>query len=97
MSPKHIALIVGILAASGGIGYAAFAHAPEQVPVTEQSPVPSAGKINVDAVCRGALAYMTFPDGASADAFVEECREGKHPEVIERYKADMNLGAGAAI
>jgi hypothetical protein len=40
---------------------------------------------------------MTFSDGASADAFVAECKEGKHPEVIERFKADMNLGDGAAI
>lgn len=62
------------------------------------APAPAAvGKINIDAVCQGALAYMTFTDGASADAFVAECKEGKHPEVIERYKADMNLGAGAEI
>jgi hypothetical protein len=52
----------------------------------------SQAKINIDAVCQGALAYMTFKDGASANAFVAECKEGKHPEVIERYKADMNLG-----
>lgn len=57
----------------------------------------SQGKINIDAVCQGALAYMTFKDGASADAFVSECKEGKHPEVIEQFKADMNLGAGAQI
>lgn len=63
------------------------------------SPVPAAsqGKLNTDVVCSSALAYMTFPDGASADAFVAECREGKHPEVIERYKAEMNLGEGAVI
>lgn len=59
-------------------------------------PAASAGKININAVCEGALAYMTFPDGASAEAFVAECKEGKHPEVIEKYKADLNLD-GAAI
>ncbi len=53
-------------------------------------------KININAVCEGALAYMSFPDGASADAFVAECKEGKHPEVIEQYKANLNLD-GAAI
>jgi ABC-type molybdate transport system substrate-binding protein len=53
-------------------------------------------KININAVCEGALAYMTFPDGASAEAFVADCKEGKHPEVIEKYKADMHLD-GAAI
>lgn len=55
------------------------------------------GKINVDAVCEGALAYMSFPDGESAATFVAECKDGKHPEVIEQYKADMNLGDGAMI
>jgi hypothetical protein len=55
------------------------------------------GKLNIDAVCKGALAYMTFPDAASADAFVAECKAGKHPEVLERYKAQLNVGEGAAI
>ncbi len=54
-------------------------------------------KININAVCDGALAYMSFPDGASADAFVAECKEGKHPEVIEHYKAQLNAGDGAVI
>lgn len=54
-------------------------------------------KINIDAVCEGALIYMTFPDGKSADAFVRDCKEGKHPEVIEKYKIDMGLGEGANI
>jgi hypothetical protein len=40
---------------------------------------------------------MTFVDGKSADAFVAECKEGKRPEVIEKYKTDMNLGDGAEI
>ena len=53
----------------------------------------SNAKINITAVCKGALAYMSFPSGAEAEVFVEECKEGKHPEVIEKYKADMNLGA----
>ncbi len=55
------------------------------------------GKLDINVICEGALAYMTFPDGASADRFVAECKEGKHPEVIERYKSDMNLGDGATI
>ena len=78
-----------------GVGYFFFI----QPPTTSETPSDSMSdaKINIDAVCQGALAYMTFPDGASADAFVQDCKEGKHPEVIERYKADMNLGAGAAI
>lgn len=55
------------------------------------------GKIDINAVCEGALAYMTFPDAASADIFVSECKEGKHPQVIEDFKAQLNLDAGVAI
>ena len=55
------------------------------------------GKINIGVVCEGALSYMSFPDGAGADTFVTECKDGKHPEVIEKYKADMNLGDGVEI
>ncbi len=54
-------------------------------------------KLNISVVCESALTYMSFPDGASAEKFVAECKEGKHPDVIERYKAEMNLGDGAAI
>jgi hypothetical protein len=57
----------------------------------------NSAKINIDVVCEAALAYMSFPDGESADKFVAECKEGKHPRVIEDYKAQMNLSEGAAI
>ena len=57
----------------------------------------ASGKIDVGVVCAGALAYMTFPDGAAAETFIAECKEGKHPEVIERYKSELNVGDGAAI
>lgn len=63
----------------------------------EESDNAPEAKINIDVVCEGALAYMTFPDSESAEQFVAECKEGEHPEVIERYKAEMNLGAGAEV
>lgn len=56
-----------------------------------------AGKINIEEVCRGSLAYTTFMDNESAEAYVEACINGEHPDVIERYKSDMGLGDGAAI
>lgn len=61
------------------------------------TPAAPAGKLDIRAVCESALAHMSFPDGAAADAFVAECIEGKHPEVIERYRQEMNLGDGAAL
>jgi hypothetical protein len=60
-------------------------------------PASTNGKLNINVACESALAYMSFLDGASAEAFVAECKEGKHPEVIERYKAQMNVGGGAAL
>lgn len=63
---------------------------------TVEQPI-TQGKLDINAICNGALMYMTFTDGASADAFVKDCIDGKHPEVIERYKADMNLGDGATM
>lgn len=48
-------------------------------------------KINIREVCEGALIYMTFPSSVEADAFVEACVEGLHPEVIERYIEDLGL------
>lgn len=55
------------------------------------------GKLDINVVCESALAYMTFPDGESADQFVAECKAGEHPEVIERYKSDMGYESDAAI
>ena len=55
------------------------------------------GKLNSNVICEDVLTYMKFPDTASANTFVSECKEGKHPEVIERYKAKMNLKDGVAI
>lgn len=56
----------------------------------------SEAKIDVRVACESALAYMLFETGDAADAFVEACVNGEHPEVIERYISDMGLD-GAAI
>lgn len=66
-------------------------------PITAFNLEVSQGKLNINVICEQALAHMTFKDGKSADAFIAQCKEGKHPEVIEKYKADMNLGDGATI
>lgn len=57
----------------------------------------ASGKLNTDVICEGALSYMSFPDSASANKFVTECKEGKHPEVIKKYMDKMNIPSGAAI
>tara|TARA_R110000824_G_scaffold401771_1_gene615627 strand:- start:316261 stop:317022 length:762 start_codon:yes stop_codon:yes gene_type:complete len=53
------------------------------------------GKIDIDAACKSALAYSTFENGEDADRFVAECKEGKHPDVIERYL--QGLGVDGAV
>lgn len=58
---------------------------------SESETVMPAGKIDVRVACESALMYMSFMDGASAEAFVAECVEGEHPEVIERYINDMGV------
>lgn len=91
---KTIIILLVVIVLVGGVYYFVSSKKVEETTI----PVDQANaKINIDAVCEGALAYMTFPDGASADRFVQDCKEGKHPEVIEKYKADMGLGDGAKI
>ncbi len=63
----------------------------------DPAPTQAQAKININVVCEQSVAYMTFTDSKAADAFIAECKEGKHPEVIERYKTQLNLGDGAAI
>ncbi len=70
---------------------------PPETVKTATTTETSNAKLNINVVCESALTYMTFPDGASSEKFVAECKEGKHPEVIEHYKAQMNLGDGATI
>lgn len=60
-------------------------------------PNSSSGKLNINIVCESALTYMRFPTALMAESFVAECKEGKHPEVIEHYKAQLELGEGVAI
>jgi hypothetical protein len=43
-------------------------------------------KLNIDTICTEALAYMSFPNGAEAEAWVEACKRGEHPEAIEQWK-----------
>lgn len=57
----------------------------------------SNNRLNTDIICEQVITYMTFVDAKSSATFITDCKEGKHPEVIEKYKVDMNLGEGATI
>ncbi|HWO07631.1 MAG TPA: hypothetical protein VNM40_03550 [Candidatus Paceibacterota bacterium] len=70
---------------AGAAGY--YFLMPQAMPATEiDTNTMSQGKIDIHAVCEGALAYMTFQSGAEANAFVEACIRGEHPEAIEQWK-----------
>lgn len=93
MTNKNILIAILVMIIALG-GYFYFLQ-NETIQVADQNT--SQQKINVDQVCEESLMFMTFTDGAAAELFVKECKEGKHPQVIEDYKARMNLGAGAEI
>ena len=57
----------------------------------------SSGKLNINAICEGALAYMTFPSGAEAEAWVAECKNGEHPETVEQWKQQQGITDDRAI
>ncbi|MEJ0054001.1 MAG: hypothetical protein WDN10_04780 [bacterium] len=96
MKTALIALIALVIIGGGYYWYSHATTAETSYP-SDENGAPAQGKLNINVVCEGALAYMTFPDGESAQKFVAECKAGEHPEVIERYKAEMHLGEGAAI
>lgn len=55
-------------------------------------------KINIDMVCNDALEYMdSIKDATSAAKYVQDCKDGKHPEAVERYIKSINLPDDAAI
>lgn len=65
--------------------------------VNNEVPRGDQAKINIEEVCNGALAYMTFPDAASAEVFLTECKAGNRPEVIDQYRASLNLDSDVQI
>jgi hypothetical protein len=93
---KTFLIIIGLIVVLG-IVYFAFIRTPSTATTENSTNTSDTAKLDINVICEGALSYMTFPDGASAEKFVAECKAGEHPEVIDRYKQDMNLGEGAAI
>jgi hypothetical protein len=94
---KNTFIIIVVLALIGS-GYFLFVKKSSKTEVdTSNSGGQVSAKLDMAVVCNSALSYMSFPDGQSADKFVADCKEGKYPEVIERYKADMNIGTDVAI
>lgn len=66
------------------------------IPIEDEGAgAPVNGKLDINAVCEGALSYMSFPSAVEADAFIKDCKAGNRPEVIEKYKADNGLDGRA--
>jgi hypothetical protein len=95
MNKKDLVVSLLILVVFGTIGHFLVNKDKSKNTPNDAISIEVQGKIDINAVCEGALAYMTFSDGLSAETFVSECKEGKHPQVIEDFKKQMNLGDGA--
>jgi hypothetical protein len=93
MKNTIIAIVVAAILVGGYVVYSRN-QGETSAPMPNQN---SNAKININEVCEGTLAYMTFENGEQAEKFVQECKEGKHPQVIEQYKANLNLDAGVEI
>jgi len=93
---KTSLFIIGMLIVIA-LGYYFFMM-PTSMPTIETPTDTSSNvRLNIDTICEGALAYMTFPSGAAAEAFVQECKNGEHPEVIEQWKIQMGITDDRAI
>lgn len=87
-------LVLGIVGAVALAAIAYFAFMPPAAAPSLGTPAPGnegnypepQSKLNIDTICTEALAYMSFPSGAEAEAWVEACKRGEHPEVIEQWK-----------
>lgn len=88
---KTIIWIAVLLVVAAG-GYYFFT----QKPADTLDELTMNGKIDINTVCEGALAYMTFPSGAEAEAWVAECKRGEHPEVIEQWKQQTGFPGGSS-
>ena len=83
---KAFSILAGIIIV-GALGYYLFVMSPALTPEPEQpTNTNSQAKIDINAVCDGALAYMSFPNGTEAEAWVLACRRGEHPEAIDQWK-----------
>ncbi len=103
---KNIIIGIVIVAALGVIGYFFYPKLSAQdiqqdtnQNTNTENPATSGdqAKINIDEVCNSALAYMSFPNAAAAEVFIADCKEGKHPEVIEQWKVQMGISNDAVL
>lgn len=90
-SGKFVYVLAGSYLDKESVIHEDFNNLISSFTLTQTTNTAPLGKINPRVPCEGALAYMTFTSGIEADAFVEACVAGEHPEVIERYIKDLEL------
>lgn len=90
LAEEHRTLI-GSLVALLIIGAAAYFYTVGEAPGRNTIGVfPPEPKVQIEEICRASLSYTTFPAGTDTESYVQECIEGKHPQVIEDYVQRMN-------
>ena len=90
-----IPVLVVLFVISLFVGFALFNSTRSGISGTIRFPSTAGGelRINTDQVCEDSLAYTDFTDATSAQKYVDSCKRGEHPEVIERYRASLNSGS----
>ncbi len=90
-----IGALIIILGAAGYYFFVMQPAEPNMQPTTSiGTPAPGnegnypepTSKLNIVTICTESLAYMSFPSGAEAEAWVAACKRGEHPEAIEQWK-----------
>ncbi len=86
-----VATFLAILAFGGRDEAVDFGEPVMQEEATTPENVSPQAKIDVRAACESSLMYTTFENASATEAYIAECVEGKHPDVIQRYIDDMGL------
>jgi hypothetical protein len=81
------AVIIALLILAGTAYLYSVSEAPSKDVVGGALTEP---KISVDSICRDSLAYTTFPAGTDTEVYVQDCINGKYPEVIEKHVQMLN-------
>ena len=54
-------------------------------------------KVDINRICEEALIDTNITGASSSAAYLSDCKEGKHPEVLERAIRELNLPSNVAI
>lgn len=90
LAETHRTLIGSLIALAIIIAAAYFYTVGEAPGRNTIGTLPPEPKVQIEEICRASLTYTTFPEGTDTERYVQECIDGKHPNVIEDFVKRMN-------